>query len=177
MPHPVRGNQATTTPPHQPSPPHPTPTGETPLAAQRPPPRRLPTPRWVPGVGAAGAQAGQSRSRRSLGGAPVPACPPTTRACHLPPPTARLWAAGPGAFRCSRLLSAAPRHPLPPCARLTGGAWAAGGSGWRSRPPGRPAAGRAGRDLPAPGPCWCLWATPAAAAFLRLFQLFVAALH
>jgi len=176
MPHPVRDNQATTTPPHQPSPPHPTLAGDPPGRPTSPPAGSPPPagcPAWARLARRPASRAADARwvVRRS------PLCPPTTRACHLPPPTARLRAAGPGAFRCSRLLSATPRHPLPPCAQLTGGAWAAGGSGWRSRPPGRPAAGRAGRDLPAPGPCWCLWATPAAAAFLRLFQLFVAALH
>ena len=47
MPHPVRDNQTTTTPPHQPSPPHPTPTGDPP-GRPTSPPRRLPTPRWCP---------------------------------------------------------------------------------------------------------------------------------
>ena len=176
MPHPVRDNQATTTPPHQPSPPHPTPQG-TPLAAQRPPPQ-APHPPLVPGVGAAGAQAGQSRSRRSLGGAPVPPCPPTTRACHLPPPTARLWAAGPGAFRCSRLLSVC-RAP-PPLATLRAADWGRVGCRWvglAEQASGPPCSRSCGPRSTCAGPCWCLWATPAAAAFLRLSQLFVAALH
>ena len=177
MPHPFRDNQATTTPPHQPSPPHPTPTGD-PLAAQRPPPPQAPHP-----------PLGARRGRGWRAGRPV-AQPTLAGWCagpRLPAHHSRLPPAAPnGSSVGSRargfsLLSAAVCRAPPPLAtlraRLTGGAWAAGGSGWPSRPPGRPAAGRAGRDLPAPGPCWCLWTTSAAAAFLRLFQLFVAALH
>ena len=176
MPHPVRGNQATTTPPHQPSPPHPTPTGDPPGRPTSPPggsPPPAGCPAWARLARRPASRAADARwvVRRS-----PPARPPLALATCRPQ---RLVCGqqGQGLFAALGCSSAPPRHPLPPCAQLTGSAWAAGGSGWRSRPPGRPAAGRAGRDLPAPGTCWCLWATPAAAAFLRLFQLFVAALH
>jgi len=177
MPHPVRDNQTTTTPPHQPSPPHPTPAGDPP-GRPTSPPSRLPTPPLAARRGR-GWRAGRPVAQPTLAGwcagPPLPA-----HHSRLPPAAPNGSSAGSRARGFSLLsaaVHAAPHHPLPPCAQLTGGAWAAGGSGWRSRSPGRPAAGRAGGDLPAPGPCWCLWATPATAAFLRLFQLFVAALH
>ena len=177
MPHPVRDNQATTTPPHQPSPPHPTPAGDPP-GRPTSPPQQAPhppagCPAWAQLARRPASRAADARwvVRRS-----PPARPPLALATCRPQ---RLVCGqqGQGLFAALGCCTSAPHHPLPPCAQLTGGAWAAGGSGWRSRPPGRPAAGRVGRDLPALGPCWCLWATPAAAAFLRLFQLFVAALH
>ena len=125
----------------------------------------LPTPRWLPGVGAAGAQAGQSRSRRSLGGAPVPPCPPTTRACHLPPPTARLWAAGPGAFRCSRLLVCpAP----PPLAALRATNWGHVGCRWvgpAEQASGPPCSRSCGPRSTCAWPGWCLWATRSRSCF------------
>ena len=150
MPHPVRDNQATTTPPHQPSPPHPTPAGDPP-GRPTSPPAGSPPPRWLPGRSwRAGRPVAQPTLAGWRAGPPLPA-----HHSRLPPaaPNVVCGQQGQGLFAAlGCCLSAAPRHPLPPCARLTGGAWAAGGSGWRSRPPGRPAAGRAGRDLPAPGP-------------------------
>ena len=164
MPHPVRDNQTTTTSPHQPSPPHPTPAGDPP-GRPTSPPSRLPTPRWQPSVGAAGAQAGQARSRRSPGGAPVRPRQHTTRACHLPPPTARLQAAGPGAFRCSRLLVCpAP----PPLAALRAADWGRAGCRWvglAEQTSGPPCSRSCGPRSTCAWPGWCLWATHSRSCF------------
>ena len=117
------------------------------------PPSRLPTPTLAARRGRswrAGRPVAQPTLAGWRAGLPLPA-----HHSRLPPaaPNVVCGQQGQGLFAAlGCCLSAAPHHPLPPCARLTGGAWAAGGSGWRSRPPGRPAAGRAGRDLPAPGP-------------------------
>ena len=176
MPHPVRDNQATTTPPHQPSPPHPTPQG-TPLAAQRPP-QQAPHPHagcpaWAQLARRPASRAADARwvARRS-----PPARPPLALAtCR---PQRRVRAAGPGAFRCSRLLSVC-RAP-PPLATLRAADWGRVGCRWvglAEQASGPPCSRSCGPRSTCAGPCWCLWATPAAAAFLRLFQLFVAALH
>ena len=84
---------------------------------------------------------------------------------------------GQGLFAALGCSSATPRHPLPPCAQLTGGTWAAGGSGRRSRPPDRPAAGRAGRGLPAPGPAGAFGPPQPQLLFCASSSRSVAALH
>ena len=171
MPHPVRDTQTTTTPPHQPSPPTPPPL-ETPPAVQRPPPAGSP-PSWLPRRGP-GRRAGRPVAQPTFAGWRA-GPPPPARRSRLLSAAPNGWSAGSRAGVLLAALgcpSAPPRCPLPSCAQLTGGAWAAGGSSRRSRPPDRPGAGRAGRDLPVPDPCWCLWVTPASSAFLRLFWPF-----
>ena len=170
MPHPVRDNQTTTTPPHQPSPPHPTPAGDPP-GRPTPPPQLAPhppagCPAWAQLARRPASRAADARwvARRSAPASPqlaLATCRPQRLVCRQQ---------GQGLFAALGCSSAPPRHPLPPCAQLTGGTWAAGGSGRRSRPPDRPAAGRAGRGLPAPGPAGAFGPPAAAAAFLRLFQ-------
>ena len=145
-----------------PTPPHPR---RGPPGRPTSPPSRLPTPRWQPSVGAAGAQAGQARSRRSPGGAPVRPRQHTTRACHLPPPTARLQAAGPGAFRCSRLLVCpAP----PPLAALRAADWGRAGCRWvglAEQTSGPPCSRSCGPRSTCAWPGWCLWATHSRSCF------------
>ena len=116
MPHPVRGTQTTTTPPHQPSPPTPPPLG-TPPDRPTSPPGRLPTllaaPAWP------GRRAGGPVAQPTFAGWRAGPPPPARRSpCSLPPPKAGLRAAGPGsALGCP---SGPRRRPLPSCAQLTG---------------------------------------------------------
>ena len=107
----------------------------------------------------------------------APATPPHNS--RLPPAAPNGSSAGSRA-RGFSLLSAARLHappPLPPCAQLTGGTWAAGGSGRRSRPPDRPAAGRAGCGLPAPGPAGAFGPPQPQLLFCASSSRSVAALH
>eukprot|EP01045_Picozoa_sp_COSAG04_P018346 COSAG04_NODE_1692_length_5913_cov_7.400241_4_plen_242_part_00 len=136
----------------------------TPLAAQRPPQQAPHPPAGCP-AWAPGAQAGQARSRRSLGGAPVRPRQPTTRACHLPPPTARLQAAGPGAFRCSRLLVC---HAPPTLAALRATNWGHVGCRWvgpAEQASGPPCSRSCGPRSTCAWPGWCLWATHSRSCF------------
>ena len=170
MPHPVRDNQTTTTSPHQPSPPHPTPAGDPP-GRPTSPPQQAPHPPLAAKRGRSW-RAGRPGAQPTLAGWRT-GPPPPAHNSRLPPAAPNgCRQQGQGLFAALGCSSAPSRHPLPPCAQLTGGARAAGGSGWRSRPPGRPAAGRVGRGLPAPGLAGAFGPPTATAAFLRLFQPF-----
>ena len=143
MPHPVRDNQTTTTPPHQPSPPHPTPAGDPP-GRPTSPPSRLPTPPLAARRGR-GWRAGRPVAQPTLAGwcagPPLPAhhsrLPPTapngssagSRArgfsplsaavCRAPPPLATLRAADWGRVGC-RWVGLAEQASGPPCSRSCG---------------------------------------------------------
>ena len=164
MPHPVRDNQTTTTPPHQPSPPHPTPAGDPP-GRPTSPPSRLPTPSLAARRGRSW-RAGRPAAQLTLAGwRAVRPRQPTTRACHLPPPTARLQAAGPGAFRCSRLLVC---HAPPPLAALRATNWGHVGCRWvgpAEQAIGPPCSRSCGPRSTCAWPGWCLWATRSRSCF------------
>ena len=165
MPHPVRDNQTTTTPPHQPSPPHPTPAGDPP-GRPTSPPSRLPTPPLAARRGRSW-RAGRPVAQPTLAGWRA-GLPPPPHNSRLPPAAPNGSSAGSRA-RGFSLLSAARLHAAPPpLAALRATNWGHVGCRWvgpAEQASGPPCSRSCGPRSTCAWPGWCLWATRSRSCF------------